>query len=115
MATIPVAETLALRPTGAQQELLDTLWRQAALLAVSAAMVRWVGQRPTRPVPELSVAIAARNADDRRPVAAPQAPPERMPLIADTTDARARQARLLASSSAECGRPHTRCAQRWRC
>ena len=96
MATIQVAETLELRRTLTQQVLLDTLWRQAALLAVIAAVVWWVVQRATRPVRELSAAIAAREADDLRPIAAPQAPRELMPLIAATNDAMARQARLLA-------------------
>ena len=39
MATIQVAETLELRQTLARQILVDTLWRQAALLAVIAAVV----------------------------------------------------------------------------
>jgi len=96
MATIQVAETLELRRTLAQQVLLDTLWRQAALLAVIAAVVWWVVQRATRPVRELSAAITAREADDLRPIAAPRAPRELMPLIAATNGAMARQARLLA-------------------
>jgi len=96
MATIQVAETLELRRTLTQQVLLHTVWRQAALLAVIAAVVWWVVQRATRPVRELSAAITAREADDLRPIAAPQAPRELMPLIAATNDAMARQARLLA-------------------
>ena len=39
MATIQVAETLELRETLARQMLFDTLWRQALLLAVIAAVV----------------------------------------------------------------------------
>ena len=39
MATIQVAETLELRQTLARQILLDTLWRQAALVAVIALVV----------------------------------------------------------------------------
>ena len=96
MATIQVAETLELRRTLARQVLVDTLWRQAALLAVIAAVVWWVVQRATRPVRRLSAAIAARNADDLSPIAAPMAPRELMPLIAATNDALDRQARLLA-------------------
>ena len=96
MATIQVAETLELRRTLAQQVLLDTLWRQAALLAVIAAVVWIVVQWATRPVRELSATIAARAADDLSPIEAPQAPRELMPLIAATNDALDRQARLLA-------------------
>ncbi len=96
MATIQVAETLELRRTLARQVLIDTLWRQAALLAVIAAVVWVVVQRATRPVRALSAAIAARDADDLSPIEAPQAPRELMPLIAATNDALERQARLLA-------------------
>ncbi|OYU77782.1 MAG: sensor histidine kinase [Burkholderiales bacterium PBB5] len=69
LATIQVAETLELRQTLARQMLLDTLWRQAALMAVIGAVVWWVVQ---------------------------QAPRELQPLIAATNAALARQARLLA-------------------
>ena len=96
LATIQVAETLELRRTLAHQVLIDTLWRQAALLAVIAAVVWVVVQRATRPVRALSAAIAARDADDLSPIKAPQAPRELMPLIAATNDALDRQARLLA-------------------
>ncbi|MBL8348678.1 MAG: sensor histidine kinase [Burkholderiaceae bacterium] len=96
MATIQVAETLELRRTLARQVLLDTLWRQATLLVVIAAVVWGVVQWATRPVRALSAAIAARDADDLRPIEAPQAPRELRPLIAATNDALDRQARLLA-------------------
>jgi len=96
LATIQVAETLELRRTLVHQVLIDTLWRQAALLAVIAAVVWVVVQRATRPVRALSAAIAARDADDLSPIEAPQAPRELMPLIAATNDALDRQARLLA-------------------
>ncbi|OGA99113.1 MAG: histidine kinase [Burkholderiales bacterium RIFCSPHIGHO2_12_FULL_69_20] len=96
MATIQVAETLELRQTLARQVLVDTLWRQAALLLVIAAVVWWVVQRATRPVRALSAAISAREADDLSPIEAPQAPRELMPLINATNEALQRQARLLA-------------------
>ncbi|MDO9286443.1 MAG: sensor histidine kinase [Aquabacterium sp.] len=96
MATIQVAETLELRQTLARQVLVDTLWRQAALLLVIAAVVWWVVQRATRPVRALSAAIASREADDLSPIEAPQAPRELMPLINATNEALQRQARLLA-------------------
>ena len=56
MATVQVAETLELRQTLARHILLDTLWRQAALLALIAAVVVWVVQRATRPVRQLGAA-----------------------------------------------------------
>ncbi|GCL63617.1 sensor histidine kinase [Pseudaquabacterium pictum] len=96
MATIQVAETLELRQTLARQVLLDTLWRQAALLAVIAVVVWAVVQQATRPVRQLSEAIEAREADDLSPIEAPQAPRELAPLIAATNHALQRQARLLA-------------------
>ncbi len=96
MATIQVAETLELRQTLARQMLIDTLWRQAALLVVIAAVVWVVVQRATRPVRALSEAILARAADDLSPLAVPRVPVELMPLISATNDAMARQARLLA-------------------
>ena len=96
MATIQVAETLELRQTLARQVLIDTLWRQALLLAVIAIVVLAVVQRATRPVRALSDAISARDADDLSPIRAPEAPRELMPLINATNDALARQARLLA-------------------
>lgn len=96
LATIQVAETLELRQTLARQVLFDTLWRQAALMAVIAAVVWWVVQQATRPVRALSAAIEARGADDLSPLQAPRAPRELQPLIAATNEALARQARLLA-------------------
>jgi len=96
IATIQVAETLELRDTLARQLLLDTLWRQAALLAVIAAVVWAVVQQATRPVRSLSAAIEARASDDLSPIEAPQAPRELAPLIAATNHALQRQARLLA-------------------
>ena len=96
MATVQVAETLELRQTLAHQVLIDTVWRQAALLVVIAGVVVGVVQRATRPVHDLSTALDARAADDLSPINAPQAPRELMPLIAATNNALARQARLLA-------------------
>ena len=96
LATIQVAETLKLRRTLAQQVLVDTLWRRAALLAVIAAVLWVVVQLATRPVRELSAAIAACAADDLSPIETPQALRELKPLVAATNDALDRQARLLA-------------------
>ncbi len=96
MATIQVAETLELRRTLAQQVLVATLWRQAALLAVIAVVVVWVVGRATRPVQALSAAIKARDPDDLSPIAEAQAPRELRPLIDATNDALARVADLVA-------------------
>lgn len=96
MATIQVAETLELRKTLARQLLVDTLWRQAALVAVIATVVVWVVRRATRPVHALSAAIKARDPDDVSPIEAPQAPRELMPLVDATNDAMARVANLVA-------------------
>ena len=76
--------------------LVDTLWRRAALLAVIAAVLWVVVQLATRPVRELSAAIAACAADDLSPIETPQALRELKPLVAATNDALDRQARLLA-------------------
>ena len=96
MATIQVAETLELRHTLARQVLLDTLWRQAALLAVIAAVVLWVVQRATRPVRELSARIEARSDDDLSPIDDTALPRELAPLLEATNHALARQGELLA-------------------
>lgn len=95
LATIQVAETLALRRSLARQVLLHTLWRQAVLLAVIAIVVWAVVQRATKPVRELSARLQAREAGDLSPLEAPQLPAELSPLIVATNEALARQARLL--------------------
>jgi two-component system sensor histidine kinase TctE len=96
MATIQVAETLELRRTLAQQILIDTLWRQAVLIAVIIAVVLWVVSRATQPVHALSAAIKARAPDDASPLDLPDAPRELMPLVDATNDAMARVAQLMA-------------------
>ena len=58
MATVQVAETLELRETLARQILVDTLWRQLALLGVIAGVVVWVVHRATRPVQQLGAVLA---------------------------------------------------------
>ena len=95
LATIQVAETLDLRRGLARELLLDTLWRQAALLAVIAAVVGVVVQRATRPVQDLSASLQAREPDDLSPLQAPGLPAELAPLITATNEALARQSRLL--------------------
>ena len=95
MATIQVAETLELRQTLARQILIDTLWRQAVLVAVIAALVFVVVQRATRPVRELSERLTARDENDLRPIAATDAPRELQPLVHATNHVMARLAHLL--------------------
>lgn len=95
MATIQVAETLELRETLARQLLVDTLWRQAALLGVITLVVLVVVQRATRPVRELSGQLRVRAENDLAPIAAPGAPRELAPLLDATNQVMARLAHLL--------------------
>ena len=95
MAVIQVAETLELRRTLAQRILVDTLWRQAALLLVIAAVVALVVQRATRPVRELSERLRARDEGDLSPIEARQSPLELQPVVDATNAVMARLAQLL--------------------
>ena len=95
MATIQVAETLELRQTLARQILIDTLWRQAALVAVVAAVVVLVVQRATRPVREISQALEGRRENDLAAIDTGSAPRELLPLLVATNQVMARLARLL--------------------
>lgn len=95
VATIQVAETLELREALARRILVDTLWRQALLLAVIVAVVLFVVQRATRPVRELSERLAERHADDLTPIPEGATPRELRPLLAATNQVMARLAHLL--------------------
>ena len=95
MAVIQVAETLELRTTLARKILLDTLWRQALLLAVIALVVVVVVQRATRPVRRLSAELQARTEGDLTAIAAPDAPRELRPLVEATNAVMARLQHLL--------------------
>jgi two-component system sensor histidine kinase TctE len=95
MATIQVAETLELRQGLARQILFDTLWRQALLLAVIAAVVVWVVQRATHPVRRLSASLAARSGADLTPVDGTGAPRELRPLLDAMNELLARMRRLM--------------------
>ncbi len=86
VAVVQVAETLEIRHALARQILWDTLARQMALVALIAATVVAVVQLATRPVRRLSRELQARPDDDRRPIAAADAPRELQPLIAATND-----------------------------
>ena len=95
MATIQVAETLELRQTLARQILVDTLWRQAALLVVITLVVLLVVQTATRPVRELSAQLRGRAENDLAPIAAADAPRELLPLLEATNHVMERLAHLL--------------------
>ena len=95
MATIQVAETLELRRTLARQLLLDTLWRQALLVAAIAALVVWVVQRATQPVRDLSAQLRDRAEDHLAPVDGAGAPRELQPVIEATNTVMTRLAGLL--------------------
>ena len=94
MAVVQVAETLELRRTLAQQILLDTLWRQLALVSTVALVVFVVVQRATRPVRRLSQQLQERRADDLTPLAVDDAPHELRPLL-DATNTTMRRLRHL--------------------
>ena len=95
MATIQVAETLELRHTLARQLLIDTLWQQALLVVLIAAVVVAVVQRATRPVRELSARLSARAENDLSPVDAADAPRELQPIVAATNGMMQRLSLLL--------------------
>jgi two-component system sensor histidine kinase TctE len=95
MATIQVAETLELRETLARQILIDTLWHQAALVAVIVLVVVVVVQRATQPVRDLSARLNARSANDLAPLPTADAPRELAPLLAATNQVMARLDHLL--------------------
>ncbi|HSV47781.1 MAG TPA: sensor histidine kinase, partial [Ramlibacter sp.] len=95
MAVVQVAETLELRRTLARQILVDTLWRQALLVAVIALVAIVVVQRATRPVRRLSGQLQARQEGDLTPIAAGDAPRELLPLVEATNQVMGRLARLL--------------------
>ncbi|WP_442907195.1 sensor histidine kinase [Hydrogenophaga sp. PBL-H3] len=95
MATIQVAETLELRQTLARQILIDTLWRQAALVIVIALVVVFVVQRATRPVRAISHALGARSENDLSPLPTEGAPRELLPLLEATNQHMQRLSHLL--------------------
>lgn len=95
MATIQVAETLEVRRTLARQILIDTLWRQALLLAVIALVVVGVVQLATRPVRELSERLRRRVEGDLSPIDTVDAPHELRPVLDATNAVMARLAHLL--------------------
>ena len=95
MAVIQVAETLELRRTLTRKILIDTLWRQAVLVAVIALVAVVVVQRATRPVRRLSSELQARPEGDLTPIEAMDAPRELLPLVDATNQVMTRLAHLL--------------------
>ena len=95
MAVVQVAETLELRQSLTRKILIDTLWRQAVLVAVIALVAVIVVQRATRPVRRLSAEMEQRPEGDLTPIAAPDAPRELLPLVDATNQVMTRLAHLL--------------------
>ncbi len=95
MAVVQVAETLELRRTLARQILVNTIWRQALLVAVIALVAVVVIQRGMRPVRRLSGQLQARTEGDLKPITAPDAPRELLPLVDATNQVMTRLAHLL--------------------
>lgn len=95
MAVVQVAETLELRHTLARQILMDTLWRQLALVSVIALVVFVVVQRATRPVRRLSLQLQQRRLDDLTPLAVDDTPVELRPLLDATNTTMRRLHHLL--------------------
>ena len=96
VATIQVAETLELRDTLARRMLVDTLWHQAALLLVIAAVVWAAVRRATRPVLALSATVRQRADNDLSPLQADHVPRELTPLLDAANGAMARLAQAVA-------------------
>ena len=95
MATIQVAETLELRRTLARQILFDTVWRQAALIAVIALVVWWAVHSATRPIQQLSAEMSGRPASDLSPIQTRGSPRELWPLLNATNQVMQRLLHLL--------------------
>jgi len=95
MAVVQVAETLELRQTLTRKILIDTLWRQAVLVAVIALVAVIVVQRATRPVRRLSSELQARPEGDLTPIEAWDAPRELLPLVDATNQVMTRLQHLL--------------------
>ena len=95
MARIQVAETLEVREAQARQILVDTLWRQALLIAV-VGLVTWVVvARALRPVEALRRELRARDDRDLSPLATSGLPSELQPVVGAANELMQRMARLV--------------------
>ncbi len=95
MAVVQVAETLELRETLARSLLIDTIWRQAGLVLIIAAVVAFVVHRATQPVRRISHQLRSRAGGDLTPIEADDAPRELQQLVAATNDLMQRLRDLL--------------------
>jgi two-component system sensor histidine kinase TctE len=96
MAVIQVAETLELRRMLARQMLVDTLWREAAWIALAAFVLVFAVQRATRPIRELSRQIEHRPESDLTPIDPGDTPRELAPMVDATNGVMRRLSHLLA-------------------
>jgi two-component system, OmpR family, sensor histidine kinase TctE len=79
VARVQVAETLDLRAAAARELLIETLLRQALLLALVAGIVVWVVQRATRSLRDARDAIVA--SEEIKALPSTDAPRELAPLL----------------------------------
>ncbi len=95
MALIQVAETQELRERLARSILIDTLVREALLIAVVVIVAWVVVTRALRPVNDLRSAVLARGERDLSPIATPGLPTELQPVLVSINDLLQRIARLV--------------------
>ncbi|AKJ28622.1 sensor histidine kinase [Caldimonas brevitalea] len=95
MALVQVAETLEVREKLAREILVDTLWRQALLIAVVAGVASLVVTRALRPVQSLRRQLLSRNAADLSPLVAADTPRELQPVVTALNDLMQRLQRLV--------------------
>lgn len=95
MALIQVAETQEVRERLARGVLIDTLWREALLIAVVVAVAWVVVTRALRPVDDLRDEVLARGERDLSPVGTPGLPSELQPVVGAINDLMQRVGRLV--------------------
>ena len=95
MALIQVAETQEVREKLARGVLIDTLWREALLIAVVVAVAWVVVRRALRPVNDLREEVLARGERDLSPVTTPGLPAELQPVVGAINDLMQRVGRMV--------------------
>ncbi len=95
VALIQVAETRDVREQLTRQILVQTLLRQALLIAVVALVTWWVVTRALRPVEALRRSLHARAERDLSRLHTPGLPSELQPVVAAVNDLMERLARLM--------------------